>query len=155
CLAHVGAPNGPEAAVKLEIRVDFSAALRQRGPEQPAAAPADDAPVERLLADRLAPGERHLIFSLADGDCAVPAAQVLQVDRPPERRRGPNVPDWVLGVANARGDIISLVDLRGFLGLPPPEHPGRSRVVVVRSRDAELTTGLVVDRVVGMRVLDR
>ena len=34
----------------------------------------------------------------------------------------PRVPDWVAGVVNLRGRIISVLDLQRFLGLPPVER---------------------------------
>ncbi|MEE8391580.1 MAG: chemotaxis protein CheW, partial [Anaerolineae bacterium] len=33
----------------------------------------------------------------------------------------PRVPEWVAGVVNLRGRILSVVDLRRFFGLPPAE----------------------------------
>jgi purine-binding chemotaxis protein CheW len=98
-------------------------------------------------------GERHVVFSLAGTDYAVPLANVLEIGLPLAVTPTPSVPEWVLGVANLRGDIISLVDLRAFFGLErSPADRGR-RVLVVRAREEEMTTGLVVDRVKGMRHL--
>ena len=44
--------------------------------------------------------------------------------RPVEPRsvtRVPRVPNWVAGVVNLRGRILSVIDLQRFLGLPPAE----------------------------------
>jgi chemotaxis signal transduction protein len=93
---------------------------------------------------------QHVVFTLAGTEYAVPIDNVLEVGRPLTPTPVPNVPEWVLGVANVRGDIVSMIDLRAFLGLPP--HPGAERrLLVVRARSEELAVGLVVDRVGGIR----
>ncbi len=97
--------------------------------------------------------EPHIIFTLAGTDYAVPMANVLEIGRPGSFTPVPNVPDWVLGVANVRGDVISLVDLGRFLGLPRGGRFTDSRLLVVRSRRDEMATGLIVERVKGMRSL--
>ena len=56
---------------------------------------------------------------------------------------------WLLGIANLRGKVISVSDLRDFLtGRPTPQLPS-SQVVVIRS--GQWDYGLLVDEVVGMR----
>jgi purine-binding chemotaxis protein CheW len=97
--------------------------------------------------------QQHILFTLAGTDYAVPIANVLEIGQPLQVRAVPNVPEWVLGVANVRGDIISMVDLRRFLGMEADRPvPGR-RLIVCRTRTGELTTGLIVDRVRGIRSL--
>ncbi len=56
--------------------------------------------------------------------------------------RVPRVPEWVAGVVNVRGRILSVVDLRRFLGLPAAE-PGEaikqgSHLVIVETPEMEL-----------------
>jgi chemotaxis signal transduction protein len=66
----------------------------------------------------------------------------------------PNVPEWILGVANVRGDIVSMVDLAAFFGLNQLSDSARDgRVLVVRSLSQELTTGLLVEKVKGLRFI--
>lgn len=46
-------------------------------------------------------------------------AQYVSVIRPLEQITSvPRVPDWVAGVVNVRGHILSVIDLRRFFGLP-------------------------------------
>jgi purine-binding chemotaxis protein CheW len=55
-----------------------------------------------------------------DVQCVVdikPAAQITPV---------PRVPDWVAGVVNLRGRILSVIDLRRFFGLPHVERGGEN-----------------------------
>ena len=58
----------------------------------------------------------------------------------------PRVPAWLLGVTNLRGDIVSVIDLRGYLGLAP-HTSATARMLVVRLLDEPFTTGLIVDAV--------
>jgi purine-binding chemotaxis protein CheW len=45
--------------------------------------------------------------------------------------RVPRLPEWVTGVTNFRGQILSVIDLRQYLGLPPgPDTPEGSFVYV-------------------------
>ncbi|HVS34112.1 MAG TPA: chemotaxis protein CheW [Gemmataceae bacterium] len=98
-------------------------------------------------------GEPHLICALGEEEFALPLGRIQEVQRLPAVTPVPHLPDWLLGVANHRGEVLSVVDLAAFLGLPPaPMPPGRRLVVVQSGRDG-LKTGLVVDRVRGLRVL--
>lgn len=92
--------------------------------------------------------EQHLVFSLAGVRYAIPTTNVMEVGRLPSVTRVPNVPPWVMGVTNRRGDIISVVDLRGFLELEEGNgSPESKRVLFVKTRDEEVVTALVVDQI--------
>jgi len=63
--------------------------------------------------------------------------------------RIPGAKSWVKGLANVRGSLLPMLDLRQFLG-SGATTPGRNtRVVVVNHR--EIPAGLVVDEVLGFR----
>jgi purine-binding chemotaxis protein CheW len=139
--ADAAEPPSPENSPILE---KLLAAMEEEGGPPPAGS----APAARPAPGPMtAPaGEQHVVFTLAGTDYAVPISRVLEIGRPSQVTPLPNVPDWVLGLTNLRGDIISVVDLRGFLGLGQAPL-GAGRMVVVRSGGEDLTTGLMVDRV--------
>jgi purine-binding chemotaxis protein CheW len=68
----------------------------------------------------------------------------------------PRVPEWVAGVVNLRGRILSVVDLRLFFDLPAAEgvenegreSGGESYLVVVETPDMEI--GLLADDVLAV-----
>ncbi len=63
--------------------------------------------------------------------------------------RIPGAKSWVRGLANVRGSLLPMLDLRQFLG-SGATTPGRNtRVVVVNHR--EIPAGLIVDEVLGFR----
>jgi purine-binding chemotaxis protein CheW len=94
--------------------------------------------------------KRHVVFSIGTTDYAVPILSVSEVVRPLKITPVPNVPDWVLGVANLRGDIVSVVDLRVFFGQAVPESLPSNRMLVVHTENEDVTTGLIVDRAGGI-----
>jgi chemotaxis signal transduction protein len=98
--------------------------------------------------------EQHIVFTVAGTDYAIPIGRITEVGRLPGITPVPHVPDWMLGVANIRGDIVSLVDFRQFLGLEPIPYGSTTRMLVVRDAPGEVTTALVVDRVRGLRFLE-
>ena len=111
----------------------------------------DETPVvDSLVADAPAPApsrsQRLVLFSAAGSVYGVPETFVTEVARVPAVTAVPHVPQWVRGVANLRGDIISVVDLRSFIGLEGTS-PHTGRLVVVRLIDEEFSAGLLVDGV--------
>ena len=63
--------------------------------------------------------------------------------------RIPGAKSWVKGLANIRGQLMPMLDLRQFLG-SGTTTPGRnSRIIVVNHRESP--AGLVVDEVLGFR----
>lgn len=63
--------------------------------------------------------------------------------------RIPGAKGWVKGLANVRGQLLPMLDLRQFLG-SGATAPGRNtRVIVANHR--EIPAGLVVDEVLGFR----
>jgi twitching motility protein PilI len=63
----------------------------------------------------------------------------------------PGTKSWLLGVANVRGNLVPVVDLRGFLEGERTPIGDRSRVLV--ARQAGGSVGLLVDEVLGQRNL--
>ena len=94
---------------------------------------------------------QHIIFVLGEIECALPADSVQGVERITELTSVPNTTDWVLGITQAIGMIVSVVDLRIFLGLPAIGLTPQSRLMVVTRRD--MTIGFLVDGVIEMRPL--
>ena len=97
------------------------------------------------------PAAKHVLFVLNEAHYAVPLANVLELQRLPHITTLPNAPDWLRGVTNLRGEVLSVVDLRSLLGMPAAESPVSQRLIVVRSTREEISTGWIVDRVLGIR----
>ncbi len=65
--------------------------------------------------------------------------------------RVPGTKNWMLGLANIRGELLPVVDLQQFIGGGAVVVDDRSRVLVIRNKGA--STGLLVSSVLGMRHL--
>ena len=63
--------------------------------------------------------------------------------------RIPGSKSWVKGLANVRGQLLPMIDLRQFLGSGATAPQRNTRVVVVNHR--EIPAGLIVDEVLGFR----
>lgn len=61
----------------------------------------------------------------------------------------PGTRDWMLGLANIRGELLPIVDLQHYIGGSPVVVSDSARVMVIRSRG--MLTGLLVSSVQGMR----
>lgn len=96
---------------------------------------------------------KHVLFVLDDMPYAVPMQNVLELQRLPRITPLPSVPDWLRGVTNLRGEVLSVVDLRTLLGLPAAEANASQRLIVVHSTLEDIATGWIIDRVIGVRRL--
>ena len=63
--------------------------------------------------------------------------------------RIPGAKSWVKGLANVRGALMPMLDLRQFLGSGATTSARNTRIVVVNHRD--IPAGLMVDEVLGFR----
>ena len=68
---------------------------------------------------------------------------------PPGVTRVPGARSWVRGLANVRGQLLPVIDLRQYLGSGATPHGRNVRVLVVHHRD--IPAGLMVDEVLGFR----
>ncbi|HEY0634015.1 MAG TPA: chemotaxis protein CheW [Gammaproteobacteria bacterium] len=88
-------------------------------------------------------------FGLMGRRLVVAMNDVREILTPPPLTRIPGARDWVLGVANVRGNLMPILDLRGFLTNESVGARRRSRVLVISRRG--VTAGLMVDEIYGMR----
>jgi twitching motility protein PilI len=68
---------------------------------------------------------------------------------PPAMTRVPGAKSWLKGLANVRGTLLPILDLRQLLGSGVTPVTRNTRVVVVNHR--EVPAGLMVDEVLGFR----
>ena len=65
----------------------------------------------------------------------------------------PQAPEYVLGVLNLRGRIVTVIDLGRKVGLSPTKLSSESRNIVVNSKDEYI--GLLVDRIADVELAER
>ncbi len=89
-------------------------------------------------------------FKLGQENFVTARSDVREVLSVPESMtRVPGARPWLRGIANVRGQLITIIDLKAFLGGGMSMADRRARVLVLASRD--VPTGMLVDEVVGFR----
>lgn len=96
---------------------------------------------------------QYIRFYLSDMFIAIPLLSALEIGNRPDITPLPNLPDWVLGVSNIRGEVVSIIDIKLFLGMSSQGVKRDSRFIVVRNQ--EMKVGLIVDKVVGIYCPDK
>lgn len=92
--------------------------------------------------------DKQVLVLLGDSYYGLPMKNIIEIQQLPSVTYFPNLPEWIPGVCNLRGNIVSIVDLKLFLGFDPTALNPKTRLVVVRTENQDLTTGFVVDEVV-------
>ena len=78
-----------------------------------------------------------------------PLGEVQEILTQPGLSRVPGTKGWVKGIANVRGNLLPIMDLKGYLGRAPTV-PGRSTRVLVINQQGTFA-GLLVDEVLGLK----
>lgn len=84
-------------------------------------------------------------FKLAGEKYGINVMQVQEVLRYSEIAPVPGAPDYVLGIINLRGKVVTVVDIRARFVLPSAEVTDNSRIVVIEAEDHVI--GILVDSV--------
>jgi purine-binding chemotaxis protein CheW len=84
-------------------------------------------------------------FTLEDETYGMNVMQVQEVLREVEVAPVPGAPDYVLGIINLRGNVVSVIDARTRFGLQPKESDDMSRIIVIEAQQQIL--GILVDSV--------
>jgi len=85
-------------------------------------------------------GPRYMVSSISE---------VNEILTMPPLALVPGTLPWMLGVANVRGNLVAVIDLRGYVEGERTVLTDTSRVLVVRQHGGSV--GLLVDEVLGQR----
>lgn len=88
-----------------------------------------------------------IVVRLGAGKFAVDLASVAEVGRAPAVTRVPGLPSWLAGVANWRGRILPVLDLRPLLGAVASDLDAQGRLIVLT--EGGIAVGMLVDAVDG------
>lgn len=104
-------------------------------------------PENRSRTGKQRPDPRKSLVGFVVGDVAyaVPIVHVQEIVVPVGLTELPHAPSAIAGVADHRGHVIPIVDLRARFKLPSLSDRRRGKWILVRSEDR--TFGLAVDRV--------
>jgi purine-binding chemotaxis protein CheW len=92
-------------------------------------------------------------FTLEDETYGINVMQVQEVLREVEVAPVPGAPDYVLGIINLRGNVVSVIDARTRFGLATKESDDLSRIIVIEAQKQIL--GILVDSVAEVVDIER
>jgi len=112
---------------------------------------------ERALALGVEPGGTQTLnqsievveFLLAHERYAVESAYVREVHPLENLTPLPCTPPFVLGIVNLRGEILSVIDIKKFFGLPEKGLTDLNKIIVLQS--ANMLFGVLADAIIGVR----
>ncbi len=84
-------------------------------------------------------------FQLEDETYGINVMQVREVLRYTEIAPVPGAPEYVLGIINLRGNVVTVIDTRSRFGLVQAEATDNSRVIVIEAESQ--VVGIMVDSV--------
>ena len=88
-------------------------------------------------------------FRLQENDVVVFLEQIHEILTIPQMTVVPGTRSWVKGIANVRGSLLPIMDLRGFLGMAGVAGSPMNRVLVINHEG--IFAGLVVDQIWGLK----
>jgi purine-binding chemotaxis protein CheW len=84
-------------------------------------------------------------FHLAGETYGVNVMQVQEVLRYTEIAPVPGAPNYVIGIINLRGNVVTVIDTRNRFGLPGGEINDNTRIVIIEAEKS--VVGILVDSV--------
>ena len=84
-------------------------------------------------------------YKLGEETYGINVMQVQEVLRYTEIAPVPGAPDYVLGIINLRGNVVTVIDTRSRFGLPSSDISDNTRIVIIESDDQ--VVGILVDSV--------
>ena len=92
---------------------------------------------------------KYLTFALGNEEYGLGILSVREIIKYIDTTAVPQVPGYVKGVVNLRGQVIPVIDIRAKFDMPSVEITDETCIIVVEvSRDGvQTSTGIIVDRV--------
>lgn len=91
------------------------------------------------------PVSQWVTFHVEDEIYGINVMQVQEVVRVPEIAPVPGAPDFVMGIINLRGNVVTVIDTRKRFGMPFKENDDATRIVIIEHQDQ--VAGILVDNV--------
>ena len=84
-------------------------------------------------------------FYVGDALCGMDILKVQEINKLMELTKVPQAPEYVMGIMNLRGQIVTIIDLCKKLGLPSADVNDESRNIIVSSKGEHI--GLLTERI--------
>ena len=90
--------------------------------------------------------DQYLTFAIEDEDYGVEIAYVKEIIKMKPITKVPEMPMFIEGIVNLRGDLIGVLDVRKRFGKPTKEHDEETCIIVIVHEDYG-ALGMIVDAV--------
>lgn len=97
--------------------------------------------------------ELFLIFNLGEKTYAIPAKKIKEIVQVPALTIVEKFPEYIIGLLNLRGEIISIVDLSKLLGLERESYSTEHQVLILDCCERPL--GIIVSSIHDVAMLDK
>jgi purine-binding chemotaxis protein CheW len=98
-------------------------------------------------------GEKYLVFFFGEDFYAIASETVAEAAPYPNVVALPNAPEWLLGIANLRGEIISVVNLPFLLNKTASTVSAKSKIIVMRPQSSDNGFAFAADKLCEIIVL--
>lgn len=88
---------------------------------------------------------QRVTFQLENETYGINVMQVQEILRYTDIAPVPGAPDYVLGIINLRGSVVTVIDTRLRFGLPPADITDNTRIVIIEAEKQVI--GILVDSV--------
>lgn len=83
-------------------------------------------------------------FYIGDALCGMDILNIQEINKHMDITNVPQAPQYVKGILNLRGQIVTVIDLGSKLGLTSTRINGKTRNIIVASKDEHI--GLLVEK---------
>ncbi len=90
---------------------------------------------------------RYILVGIGALQLAIAIDDLSEVGPLPTITQLPNLPLWIQGIVNIRSEIVSVIDLAGFLNVSSSGPSDGNRLVVLSHKKRKI--GIRVDRIIG------
>jgi purine-binding chemotaxis protein CheW len=84
-------------------------------------------------------------FYVGEALCGMDILKIQEINKHMQMTKVPQAPDYVMGILNLRGQIVTIIDLAKKLSLPSVELTSRRRNIIVNSKGEYI--GLMATRI--------
>jgi twitching motility protein PilI len=95
---------------------------------------------------------RGIAFRVSASYLVAGIGEVNEILTIPSMTNVPGARSWLLGIANVRGNLVAVVDLKGFLAGQRTVINDRCRLLVITQGNASV--GLLVDEILGQKTFN-
>ena len=98
-------------------------------------------------------GSQYLTFGIDEEEYAVSILKVKEIIEMKKITKIPNLPEYIKGIINLRGNIIHIIDIREKFGMSVREYDKFNVIIIVEA--VEKTLGIIVDQVKDVLSIDK